>query len=362
MGYKHFQLAQHIAVYACYDPGTPKIRQPKRHCQDMRKNILVLGANGFIGTNLCLRLKQQGHFVVGVDIRSNPFIEPPSDVNYIADLSDYQSLAGCFGIYQYDEIYQLAADMGGAGYIFTGENDANIMSNSAAININLLRLLVKINYTGKVFYSSSACIYPAEIQHSNDVVSLKEEDAYPANPDSEYGWEKLFSERLYLSFARNHKLNIRIARFHNIYGEYSSYNNGKEKAPAAMCRKVIETNEGGSIKIWGDGTQMRSFMYIDDCLSRVEALMDSGVKTPVNIGSSECVSIYDLAKLAVNISCKQLTIETQPEVKSIGVQSRNSDNSKYDYLIHPIPITPLSDGISKLYNWIKKQYELPPNH
>lgn len=321
----------------------------------MRKNILVLGATGFIGTNLCAKLKKEGHFVVGADIKRNEFGFEPADVYLFGDLSDYYNAARCFDVYQYDEIYQLAADMGGAGYIFTGDNDANIMSNSAAININLCNLLVSpaINYKGKVFYSSSACIYPEHAQTDYNNSGLSEHDAYPSNPDSNYGWEKLFSERLYMAYAKNHGLDVRISRFHNIFGEYSTYKGGKEKAPAAMCRKVAEAKEG-EIEVWGSGKQTRSFLYIDECLEGIERLMNSDYKQPVNIGSSELISINDLAKMVIEISGKGLTVKNVHS-NAIGVLGRNSDNTLIEQKLGWKPTKSLKEGITKLYSWVDKR-------
>jgi nucleoside-diphosphate-sugar epimerase len=318
----------------------------------MRKNILVLGSTGFIGTNLVNRLKQQGYFVVGADIKHNEFGVNNADEFHKVDLADYQSMAKCFGVYQYDEIYQLAADMGGAGYIFTGENDANIMSNSAAININLCNLLAKINYKGKLFYSSSACVYPEHLQTESTNNGLKETDAYPANPDSNYGWEKLFSERLYMAYAKNYGLDVSIARFHNIFGEYSTYKGGKEKAPAAMCRKVAEANT--EIEVWGTGEQTRSFLYIDECLEGVERLMASDYKQPLNIGSSEAISINGLAQMVIDISGKDISINNV-ESNAIGVNGRNSDNTLCQQVLGWQPSMFLHSGMENLYSWIEKQ-------
>ena len=320
----------------------------------MRKNILVLGATGFIGTNLCAKLKKEGHFVVGADIKKNDFDYTPAHEYYYGDLSDKRFMDRCFSVYQFDEIYQLAADMGGAGYIFTGDNDANIMSNSSAININLCTLLANINYKGKVFYSSSACIYPEHAQTDYNNTGLSEHDAYPANPDSNYGWEKLFSERLYMAYAKNYGLDVRIARFHNIFGEYSTYKGGKEKAPAAMCRKVAEATS--EVEVWGSGKQTRSFLYIDECLEGIERLMNSDFKHPINIGSSELISINDLAKMVIEISGKDLTIKNVHS-NAIGVLGRNSDNTLIEQKLGWKPTKPLKDGMVKLYLWVEKQIQ-----
>jgi GDP-D-mannose 3',5'-epimerase len=315
----------------------------------MRKNILVLGSTGFIGTNLVNKLKQQGHFVVGADIKENEFGVNSADEFELCDLSEYFSMYKCFDVYKYDEIYQLAADMGGAGYIFTGDNDANIMSNSAAININLCEVLIALKYKGKVFYSSSACVYPEHLQTESTNNGLKEADAYPANPDSNYGWEKLFSERLYMAYAKNYGLDVRIARFHNIFGEYSTYKGGKEKAPAAMCRKVAEANT--EIEVWGTGEQTRSFLYIDECLEGIERLMASDYKKPLNIGSSEAISINGLAEMVIDISGKDISINNVHS-NAIGVNGRNSDNTLIQEVLGWKPTQPLRVGVEKLYKWV----------
>lgn len=244
--------------------------------------------------------------------------------------------------------------MGGAGYIFTGDNDANIMSNSAAININLCRLMHEINFKGKIFYSSSACVYPEHLQTDIQNNGLKESDAYPANPDSNYGWEKIFSERLYMAYAKNYGLDVRIARFHNVFGEYSTYEGGKEKAPAAVCRKVAEAANGGSIEIWGSGQQTRSFLYIDECLEGVDLLMKSNYKGPLNIGSSESISINGLAQMVIDISGKNLSINNV-QSNAIGVNGRNSDNNLIQQVLGWRPTQPLSIGMEMLYSWVSNQ-------
>jgi GDP-D-mannose 3',5'-epimerase len=318
----------------------------------MRKNILVLGSRGFIGANLVNKLKREGHFVVGADI--NDETDGNEDEFHGVDLSGYISIWRLFQVYQYEEIYQLAADMGGAGYIFTGENDANIMQNSASINLSLLHCLIDVNYKGKVFYSSSACVYPEHLQLETANNGLKESDAYPANPDSNYGWEKLFSERLYMAYAKNHDLDVRIARFHNIFGEYSTYKGGKEKAPAAICRKVAEAENGSQIEIWGSGEQTRSFLYIDECLEGVERLMESNQNDILNIGSSEAISINDLAKMVIEISGKDLKIKNI-ESNAIGVNGRNSDNALCGQALGWKPSQPLRTGMERLYKWVNEQ-------
>lgn len=333
------------------------------------KTALVCGAGGFIGSHLVKRLKSEGYWVRGVDLKKPDFSPTDADDFMIGDLRNYAftSVAmHCPYSNPFDEVYQLAADMGGAQYIFTGEHDADIMHNSAQINLNVANIAVKAN-VGKVFYSSSACMYPQEIQRISNNSGLKETDAYPANPDSEYGWEKLFSERLYLAYARNHGLNVRIARFHNIYGEEGTYKGGKEKAPAAMCRKVAEAHEylfvpgmnrwngdRGFIEVWGDGLQTRSFLYIDECIEGVRRLMDSDCTEPVNIGSDEMVSINELAQMAIDISGKNIKIKNV-ESKALGVRGRNSDN---DFIFEKLgwkPHYPLRKGMEKTYLWINEQ-------
>jgi nucleoside-diphosphate-sugar epimerase len=261
----------------------------------------------------------------------------------------------------FDEVYQLAADMGGAGYIFTGENDANVMHNSALINLNVVDYATKFNVK-KVFYSSSACMYPEHNQLNPENPNCEESSAYPANPDSEYGWEKLFSERLYLSFKRNYGLNVRIARFHNIFGPYGTWDGGKEKVPAAMCRKVAESDT--EIEVWGDGKQTRSFLYIDECIEAVLRLMDSNFVGPVNIGSEEMVTINQLAQMAIDISEKNIKIKNiqgdEFQLKygfkcPVGVRGRNSDNKLYETKIGWSVSEPLIEGMKKTYEWINKQ-------
>jgi nucleoside-diphosphate-sugar epimerase len=312
------------------------------------KKTLVLGAGGFIGGHLVKHLKSQGHYVRGVDLVAHAYSDLPADDFVIGDLRDPRVVAQVMdqGV---DEVYQLAADMGGAGYIFTGDNDADVMHNSALINLNVAHEAVKKN-AGKVFYSSSACMYPEYNQLDPDNPKCSEESAYPANPDSEYGWEKLFSERLYLSFMRNYNLNVRIARFHNIFGPEGSWNNGKEKAPAALCRKVAETPSGGTIDVWGDGKQTRSFLYIDECIEAVMRLMDSDFVGPVNIGSEEMVSINQFAKMIIGLSGKEISIENIPGPE--GVRGRNSDNALIFEKLGWKPTQPLQVGLEKTYNWI----------
>jgi GDP-D-mannose 3',5'-epimerase len=317
------------------------------------KQALVCGGGGFIGHHLARKLKSLGYWVRSVDLKY-PEFSPKDEVDdfVIGDLRDPEVWQKILDR-DFDEVYQLAADMGGAGFVFTGENDADIMHNSALINLNCLYYLKEKNFKGKVFYSSSACIYPEYKQTDPNNPGLKEEDAYPAGPDSEYGWEKLFSERMYLAFYRNYGINVRIARFHNIFGPEGTYKGGREKAPAALCRKVAEAPNGGEIEIWGDGEQTRSFLYIDECLEGVLRLMDSDFLGPVNIGSDEMISINNLAKMIMEIAGKNLTIKHIPG--PLGVRGRNSDNTLIKEKLGWAPSKPLREGIEKTYNWILKQ-------
>jgi nucleoside-diphosphate-sugar epimerase len=319
----------------------------------MKKQILICGAGGFIGSHLAKKLLTDGHTIVCVDIK--PFNEwfqfHDKTTNHVLDLTK-QSSWNVLSQYNFDEVYQLAADMGGAGYIFTGENDANVMHNSALINLLCVEYCTRTKVK-KVFYSSSACMYPAYNQEDPTNPNCKEESAYPAAPDSEYGWEKLFSERLYLAFARNHGLQVRIARFHNIFGPEGTWQGGKEKAPAAICRKVAEAVDGTSIEIWGDGIQTRSFLYIDECVEGVLRLMESEFTGPVNIGSDEMISINDLAKMVIGISGKTLTIKNIPGPQ--GVRGRNSDNTLIHKELGWKPTQPLVEGMKKTYSWVNTQ-------
>lgn len=312
---------------------------------------LVLGAGGFIGSHLVKRLKKEGFWVRGVDLKYPEFAETHADDFVIGDLRE-QDVCRRVLDQGFDYVYQLAADMGGAGYIFTGENDADVMHNSAIINLNIVDLCKK-HKVGKVFYSSSACMYPEHNQMDPDNPKCSEDSAYPANPDSEYGWEKLFSERLYLSYARNYGLNVRVARFHNIFGPEGTWDGGKEKAPAALCRKVAQSDEGGVIEVWGDGLQTRSFLYIDECVEAVRRLVDSDFEGPVNIGSEEMISINNLAKLIIDISGKNITLKNIDG--PTGVRGRNSDNALYKEKIGWEPTALLKEGISKTYGWIAEQ-------
>ncbi len=315
------------------------------------KKALVCGAGGFIGSHLVKRLKTEGYWVRGVDLKRPEYDNTAADEFVIGDLRD-QSICRKILDQAFDEVYQLAADMGGAGYIFTGENDANVMHNSATINLNICDLAHKQN-VGKIFYSSSACMYPAYNQEDPDNPKCSEESAYPAAPDSEYGWEKLFSERLYLAYNRNFKLEVRVARFHNIFGTLGTWRGGKEKAPAAICRKIAEATNGGEIEIWGDGKQTRSFLYIDECLEAIRRLMESNFVGPVNVGSEEMVTINHLAEMAMEISGKKIRIKNIPG--PTGVRGRNSDNKLIREKLNWEPSMPLKEGLTQTFHWISAQ-------
>lgn len=347
------------------------------------KTALVLGAGGFIGSHMVKRLKAEGYWVRGVDLKSPEFSKSEADDFKIGDLRDHNFVSVVmFSPHQttvkfdklgFDEVYQFAADMGGAGYIFTGEHDADVMHNSALMNINVVACSIAMSVR-KLFYSSSACMYPKEFQNWHDRdgniltnqkeppfdCALKESMAYPGNPDSEYGWEKLFSERLYLAYARNYGLNVRIARFHNIYGPEGTYQGGKEKAPAAVCRKAALANMPDAdsdgyvpyeMEIWGDGKQTRSFLYIDDCIDAVRLLMESDFKEPINIGSEEMISINDLAKMVIEISGKSIGIKNIEG--PVGVRGRNSNNDLIREKLGWEPKYKLYDGMVKTYAWIE---------
>ncbi len=314
------------------------------------KRILVNGAGGFIGGHMVKRLKSEGHWVRAADIKRHEFSSLPADEFVQGDLSDQRLMASVVeGI---DEIYQFAADMGGAGYIFTGEHDADVMHNSATINLNALHFGQKAGVK-KIFYSSSACIYPEYNQLDPLNPKCSEKSAYPAAPDSEYGWEKLFSERLYLSYMRNYGMAVRVARFHNIFGPEGTWTGGKEKAPAAICRKIAEVEGGDEIEIWGDGEQTRSFLFIDECIEGVRRLMESEFTGPVNIGSEEMVSINQLAAMVMEIAGKRLSIRhiSGPQ----GVRGRNSDNHLIAEKLNWKPTRSLRAGLEKTYRWIEEQ-------
>lgn len=359
------------------------------------KNILVLGGGGFIGGHLAKRLKSEGHYVRVVDLKKHEYFKENEicDEFLTYDLRDPQNVKAVMrlevnnGNYPqpfkylkqpfskeigFDEVYQLAADMGGAGYIFTGEHDADVMHNSAMINLNVAHECVKTK-VGKLFYSSSACMYPEHNQLDPDNPNCEESSAYPANPDSEYGWEKLFSERLFLAFARNYGLNVRIARFHNIFGPQGTWVGGKEKSPAAMCRKVAEIDDATKIigqirpeyeiEVWGDGKQTRSFLYVEECVEAVLRLMESDFTGPVNIGSEEMVSINELAQIAIDISGKDIKITNIDGDEFVnkygfkcptGVRGRNSDNKLYKEKVGWESSMTLRDGMKKTYTWIQE--------
>jgi GDP-D-mannose 3', 5'-epimerase len=338
------------------------------------KTVLICGGAGFIGHHIARKLKSEGHYVVVADIKTRNEYCKGNDYchQYLQlDLTKDDSWNAIHDQFKgFDEVYQLAADMGGAGYIFTGDNDANVMTNSSLVNLHCVQFATK--WKAKVFYSSSACMYPSHNQEDPDNPNCKEDSAYPANPDSEYGWEKLFSERLYLAAARNYGLDVRVARFHNIFGPEGTYEGGKEKAPAALCRKVIQAlsnSQGGmsgtmmdeariprrnpEIEVWGPGTQTRSFLYIDECIEAVQRLMKSDFKEPVNIGSDEMISINNLAKMVIEISGKECIINNIEG--PLGVMGRNSDNKLIKEKLGWSPSLPLRSGIKKTYEWIKNE-------
>jgi nucleoside-diphosphate-sugar epimerase len=318
------------------------------------RQVLVCGAGGFIGHHLVDRLVEEGAEVRGVDLKF-PRFSPTSAHDFaIGDLRDQSFVRSIFDR-QYDEVYQLAADMGGAGFVFTGEHDAEIMHNSAAINLNVLDAAYKRN-TKRIFYSSSACMYPEYNQLDPHNPNCKEESAYPAAPDSEYGWEKLFSERLYLAYARNYGMQVRIARYHNIFGPLGSWNDGREKAPAALCRKIALANSGDDIEIWGNGEQTRSFLYIDECIEGTIRLTRSDWTGPVNIGSEEMVSINGFADMIAEIAGKK--IGKRHISGPTGVPGRNSDNRLIYEKLGWQPTQPLTVGLEKTYRWISNQVEL----
>jgi nucleoside-diphosphate-sugar epimerase len=316
------------------------------------RRALVCGAGGFIGSHLVKRLKHEGLWVRGADLKYPEFNETGADDFIIGDLRDQTFCKNVISDIQFEEVYQLAADMGGAGYVFTGDHDAEIMHNSGTINLNLVERF-RIAGVKKIFYSSSACIYPKYNQEDPNNPKCSEGSAYPALPDSEYGWEKLFSERLYLAYWKNYGMQVRIARFHNIFGPEGAWNDGREKAPAAICRKVAEAPDGREIEIWGDGNQTRSFLYIDECLAGVKRLMESDFLGPVNIGSEEMVTINQLAEVIMDIAGKKLKIVhvNGPQ----GVRGRNSDNRLIKERLKWEPTQPLRMGLEKTYKWIEEQ-------
>jgi len=331
------------------------------------KKALVLGAGGFIGSHMVSRLKNEGYWVRGVDLKNPEFSNSTADQFCISDLRNRDEVKASLQIDKegnlFDEIYQFAADMGGAGFVFTGEHDAEIMHNSSSINLNVLDVQREINQKHltnktKIFYSSSACMYPEYNQMDPLNPNCEESSAYPANPDSEYGWEKLFSERMFLAYNRNYKIPIAIARYHNIYGPEGTWQGGREKAPAAICRKIAQLpSEGGEIEVWGDGLQTRSFLYIDDCIEATRRLMNSSFSEPINIGSEEMVTINQLIEITSSISGKEVARKYKLDAP-IGVRGRNSSNElirkvlKWEYQFS------LKQGIKETYNWINDQLML----
>ena len=315
------------------------------------KKALVCGAGGFIGSHMVKKLKSEGYWVRGADKKYPEFSMSEADEFLRGDLTG-QTFCDMVCNIEFDEIYQFAADMGGAGYIFTGEHDADVMNNSATINLNILRNVK--DYKPKIFFSSSACMYPEHNQLDPNTPDCREDTAYPANPDSEYGWEKLFSERLYLSYHRNYDVPVRIARYHNIFGPEGTWTGGREKAPAAICRKVAELPKGGgSIEVWGDGLQTRSFLFVDECVEATYRLVQSDFTGPVNIGSEEMVSINELVDIAAKVAGKD--VEKNHIDGPLGVRGRNSNNDlireklDWDYSMT------LEEGIKKTYDWINEE-------
>jgi len=326
------------------------------------KTAVVLGGGGFIGGHLAKQLKSEGYWVRCVDIKPHEYFNHEDICNdfIVGDLRNYNLVKSSL-LYDnqgVNEVYQLAADMGGAGYLFTGENDANVMHNSTLINLNVLKVCSEFGIE-KVLYTSSACVYPEYNQMDENNPSCVEDSVYPAEPDSEYGWEKLYGERLYLSFRKNYGIDTKIARLHNIFGPMGTYDGGKEKAPAAICRKVVTSNDGDTIEIWGDGKQTRSFLYVDECVEGLRRLMKSEVTTPINIGSEEMISINDFTKMIIYISGKNI------EIKNIdgplGVRGRNSDNKLIKELLDWEPTQKLETGIKKLYKWLENIYQHSEN-
>ena len=341
--------------------------------REYKKTALVLGAGGFIGSHMVKRLRKEGYWVRGVDLKYPEFSKTEANEFVCGDLRDVEIVrrvirfGGFTGNYYaqivdkflepFDEIYQFAADMGGAGFIFTGENDADIMHNSASINLNLLEEQKKLNKDKKVnqtkiFYSSSACMYPEHNQLDPNNPDCREESAYPANPDSEYGWEKLFSERLYLTYNRNYDIPVCVARYHNIFGPEGTWDGGREKAPAAICRKVAQlSSQGGTIEVWGDGLQTRSFLFIDECIEATWRLMQSDFLGPVNIGSEEMVTINQLVETAAKVANKKVDKQHILDAP-LGVRGRNSNNDLVREKLGWDYSQSLEEGIRKTYNWI----------
>jgi len=345
---------------------------------EYQKTALVLGAGGFIGSHMVRRLRSEGYWVRGVDLKNPEFSKTEAhefiqgdlrDVSFVERVIQFKGYQGNFYhnvpsryLQPFDEIYQFAADMGGAGFVFTGENDADIMHNSCTVNLNVLESVRKFNdiaelYITKIFYSGSACMYPEHNQLDPDNPDCREESAYPAAPDSEYGWEKLFSERLYFAYHRNYKIPVRVARYHNIFGPEGTWEGGREKAPAAICRKVAQLPEdGGTVEVWGDGKQTRSFLYIDECIEATRRLMDSDFIGPVNIGSEEMVTINQLVETAAKVAGKVVDKEYILDAP-LGVRGRNSNNDLIRKELGWDYSQTLEEGIRKTYNWIKEQID-----
>jgi GDP-D-mannose 3',5'-epimerase len=330
------------------------------------KKALVLGAGGFIGHHMVTRLKSEGFWVRGVDLKHPLYTPTEADEFKILDLTLKESTQSALFISEnenFEQIYQFAADMGGAGFIFTGENDADVMYNSGIINLNVLSSLVELNLKTmqnktKIFYSSSACIYPEENQLDPDNPNCAEDSAYPANPDSEYGWEKLFSERLYLSFNRNHGIPVAIARYHNIFGPQGTWDGGREKSPAAVCRKIAEIKPGfDEIEVWGDGNQTRSFLFVSECIEATRRLMESNFLGPVNIGSEEMVTINQLVDTVAKVAGKSYRIKYKLDAPT-GVRGRNSNNDLVREKLSWDSELTLKEGIEKTYLWIEEQLNI----
>jgi nucleoside-diphosphate-sugar epimerase len=315
------------------------------------KKILVCGAGGFIGSHLVNSLKTQGHHVIGADLKFPDFEDSSADMFCLYDLRNPVLVENLITS-DIDEVYQLAADMGGAGYISTGDNDADIMHNSMLINLNVLNEMAKKGVK-KILYTSSACVYPEHNQVDPSNPICREDSVYPADPDSEYGWEKLFSERVYMSYARNHGIDVRIVRLHNVFGPMGTWTGGKEKAPAALCRKVAECPEGGTIDIWGPGIQTRSFLFIEECIEGIHKIMSSNVSIPLNLGSTRRITVNDLALLIAKIANKNLIIRNVDG--PIGVMGRNSDNTLIEEKINWAPADNLEYGLEQTYKWIEGQ-------
>ena len=339
-----------------------------------KKTALVLGAGGFIGSHMVKRLRSEGYWVRGVDLKEPEFSKTEANEFVFGDLRDvsfvrrvllFKGYRGNFFsdvpyrlLEPFDEIYQFAADMGGAGFVFTGENDADIMHNSVSINLNVLEEQRKFNekYSvnkTRIFYSGSACMYPEHNQLDPNNPDCRESSAYPADPDSEYGWEKLFSERLYLAYNRNHDIPVRIARYHNIFGPEGTWEGGREKAPAAICRKVAYASLADTIEVWGDGEQTRSFLYIDECIEATRRLMESDFIGPVNIGSEEMVTINELVRITAKVAHK--SIGRNHIEGPLGVRGRNSNNDLVREKLGWDYSQPLEEGIRKTYEWIEEQ-------